>query len=69
MKKGKVNLLKYAKLIPTAGNIAVYNEDLHLSVLATTGQPLVETTLGITHSKTHSQHGDDDPDPGSERCY
>lgn len=69
MKKGKVNVLKNAKLIPTARKTAVYDEDLHLSILATTGEPIVMTTLGITHSKTHAQYGDDDPDPGAERCY
>lgn len=69
MNKEQVLILKKAKRLPVVRSIAVYDEIQHLSVIKSTGQPVVMTELGTTHSKTNAYPGDDDPDPGAERCY
>ncbi len=69
MNKEQVLILKNAKRLPPVKSVAVYDERQHLSVIEATGQPVVMTALGTTHSKTNAYPGDDDPDPGAERCY
>ena len=69
MTKVRAFLLNKAQLIPAVERLAVYDEDQHLSVVESTRQPIVLASLGITHSKTNAYPGDDDPDPGQDRCY
>lgn len=69
MKKEQALLLTKAELIPAAGPLAVYDDARQLLVVEATGEPLVMTSAGVTHSKTSAAPGDDDPDPGQERCY
>jgi hypothetical protein len=69
MNNEKVLILKNAKRLPEVTSVTVYDEEQHLSIIKATGQPVVMTELGTTHSKTNAYPGDDDPDPGAERCY
>ena len=64
-------LLSKALVIEPKGPECYYNSDLQLTVLASDGiTPLVVSGENApTHSKTMSHPGDDDPDPGQERCY
>lgn len=40
-----------------------------LSIDEATGKPFVLSQAGPTYSKTAARPGDDDPDPGQDRCY
>ena len=64
-------LLSKAVVIEATEPECYYSSDLQLNVLASDGvTPLVVSGKNApTHSKTMSRPGDDDPDPGQERCY
>lgn len=40
-----------------------------LSIVEATGEPFVLSQAAPTYSKTAARPGDDDPDPGQDRCY
>ena len=69
MSKEQAFLLKNAARLPTVECFSIYDEEQQLLVVESTGYPVVLTSMGITHSKTHAHPGDDDPDPGAEKCY
>lgn len=69
MNRQRAFLMTKAEMIPAVENPSKYKEELDMSVVESTGEPIVLSALGITHSKTEAYPGDDDPDPGKEKCY
>jgi len=53
------------------GPAGYYNPELHLNTVSKEDQtPLVLSGVSApTHSKTRQHPGDDDPDPGQDKCY
>ncbi|NQV50456.1 MAG: hypothetical protein HQ507_08160 [Candidatus Marinimicrobia bacterium] len=71
MKKRSYLLSKSVK-IPLKESIGEYdsNESLNIVMQNGTATPVVAMAgAPSTHSKTCSEPGDDDPDPGQEQCY
>lgn len=65
-------LLDKAVRIPMKESIGEYDSARSLNVTAEHGRQVpVVSVVGAppTHSKTMCAPGDDDPDPGQERCY
>jgi hypothetical protein len=70
MKNNPVFLLSHSiEIIPSGLKIA-YDEKRCVNVLSESERtPAVLSEYGITHSKTDSAVGDDDPDPSQDKCY
>ena len=69
MKGDRPFLMTRARLVPIHEVSSHYDPRRALSVDACTGEPLVLAQSAVTHSKTAARPGDDDPDPGQDRCY
>lgn len=70
MKIKPVFLLSSSIEIRPAGQKITYDQERSINVLTEDGvTPVVLSEYGITHSKTDSAVGDDDPDPSQDRCY
>jgi hypothetical protein len=68
----RVFLLEKAVRLPTKEPIGEYDSTQSLNMTLQNGkQVAVVTVAGAppSFSKTMSRPGDDDPDPGQERCY
>lgn len=66
-----VFLVSKAMVIEPDGPAGYYNPELHLNTVSKEDQtPLVLSGVSApTHSKTRQHPGDDDPDPGQDKCY
>jgi hypothetical protein len=69
--KKPIFLLSKAVAVEPSGTDCRYDSDLQLNVLISDGiTPLVDSGENLpTMSKTHAHPGDDDPDPGQDKCY
>lgn len=69
--KKPVFLISRAITILPKGLVSHYDYNLNLNVLSKDGvTPVVASGENApTHSKTEAYPGDDDPDPGQDRCY
>jgi hypothetical protein len=66
-----VFLVSRAVTVEPEGIPGYYDSELQLKVVSKDDRtPLVISGMTApTHSKTFQAPGDDDPDPGQERCY
>jgi hypothetical protein len=66
-----VFLVSRAVVVKPKGMQGYYDSELQLKVVSKDNRtPLVISGMTApTHSKTLEEPGDDDPDPGQERCY
>jgi hypothetical protein len=70
MENKPVFLLLHSIEIAPNGEEITYDQERSINVLVKDGvTPVVLSEYGITHSKTDSAIGDDDPDPSQDRCY
>jgi hypothetical protein len=69
MKPSRPFLLTKVQHVKPGPRRTRYSEDQDLSVDVATGKPFVLSDAAPTYSKTHAWPGDDDPDPGQDRCY
>ena len=70
MKNNPVFLLSRSIEIMPSGPAIIYDQEQSINVLVEDGTtPAVISEYGTTRSKTDSAVGDDDPDPGQDRCY
>lgn len=69
--KKSIFLISKAVTVEPSGVDCHYDSDLQLNVLDSDGiTPLVDSSRNQpTMSKTQALPGDDDPDPGQDRCY
>lgn len=71
MNDKQVFLISCAQAITLTEAEALYNSALQINVLSTDNQTpaVLAGQSAPTHSKTNQFPGDDDPDPGQDRCY